>query len=1171
MYSLFRSVVVAGLLCPVWFAAGDNVTPLPFHDLAEYTGEVPAPWAPTLAGGALRTLAIAPYSALEDIARLRAHLPLDLETVAVWDHEHLGFDPRFPEPYYPDAAYEVVEKRLARLLDKKKIDVIIIGQCRLAMFPPAIQQQIIEQVNSGTGLVVIRAGDAVGDEDPLSTWLRDTPDTPEPAHLTQGVGPLGIDQQKETELVRTRTAGEGRIVSLDVQNAPSTNHCLVPIPDNPYALVSEHESNAFSLVCKAIQWAAHRESPDRISHLVDVAPKGPDDDEIPPGYPPEFIASIRKNAFNNPVRPFVLHLEEPSTTDYNVAYQIRHTGAGLPAIRITSNTVLPKGATYYPLDIIASPGNYTVDIWLESRKGVATWHTETITVNGWPRLSKISITHDDKPAVWLHPNDHLDIALDVEPIAFFKSGQEATVFARAIDSFDRQVASASRTVGPDGGPLGLRLELADLIAPLIQVEIFAVPSTLVSESALIGQAARQIYFFPVRLPDPPLEPRLIISSQGPFDYGALRQLDSLRKIFGADALHAPLGTASLLVAGESGLGRIAQIGTLDNGHVGPGMTRIPCLSDPAYQAREAERVKAGILEAWAGGAPFYSLGAGCALTSTDADVCQGPHCLARFRDYLQRDYASLEALNLAWGAQFTRWEDVVPQTMDQCLQTDRWAPWLDFRMAMNDVFTTTQQQARETVRSVDGAGRTGFQALDMPSGPLSGYNWRDLSIVNDFIAAPPEATILRRLQSYHRGHPYTGILLGRDRLLPDPAQAAWIPWDAIVRQIPAIWLDAPVGVGPRGMVSPLGEPKPGLAALGDSLRTIQDGIGTLLLNARPHATGIAIADSPPSRYLDFADPEPGRTADEAEAWLENALNQMGFSITVRTLTDDLQGINTIILSRTRALANEEVAALKAFHNQNGLILADGQPGILDIHGAPRPNNPLPFLHPLDPEHPEDEFSLWTNRPVWVSAIEGAPENKAILAQLLVRAGNEPALPIRLPDKQVGAVERFQYQFGAATIIACLPNPNVETTTRRARLDLPDKHFGVDLLHPMEVRPRGRIQWTVEPGTPALFSILPYEVKEIKALVPESVVAGQRLPIDVLLNTGDSVPGTHLLLIRLERPDGSDIPHYRRCLPLDDGALNTYLPLAENERPGYYTLVLREVLTRQEIALRVEIL
>src|SRR5690606_3249345 len=102
---------------------------------------------------------------------LKAHLELDLEVVATWDRAHLGFDPLYPEPSYPDASYEAVEARLSRALERKKLDLIIIGQCAPSAFPDAIQRAIMARVEAGTGLVY-SSSDPSG-AGALASWLRD--------------------------------------------------------------------------------------------------------------------------------------------------------------------------------------------------------------------------------------------------------------------------------------------------------------------------------------------------------------------------------------------------------------------------------------------------------------------------------------------------------------------------------------------------------------------------------------------------------------------------------------------------------------------------------------------------------------------------------------------------------------------------------------------------------------------------------------------------------------------------------------------------------------------------------------------------------------------------------------------------------------------------------------
>lgn len=1178
-YRHMRNILILALsacLGLLSFAAqsDEDVTPLPFHDLPAAPATQIAPWAVPLAGGPLHVLAIVPYSTLGDLDSLRASMEIDLEVVTLWDRSHLGFDPQFPEPWFPDATYEKVEQRLLRLLDKGHFDIILIGHCELDAFPETVQQQIVDHASNGSGLLVTGLG--LGGNGPLANWLRARPTVDAPALLVKGLGPMGITRADQEAIVQCYADGENRAAYLTFENAPSPNHALIPVPENPFEMLEEYEADAFSLLCKALLWAAHREPTVSITSLIDVSPKGPDDEEIPPGYPPEFIEAVRKNAFNQPVRPFILNLDAPAEDAYEVIYQIRLPGASLPAIRINPDTVLPKGATYYPLDVIAAPGNYLVDVWLKNRKGVVTWYTELINVPGWPQLKTIEVKQDGQKAVWLKPNDHLDVSAEVEPIALFTSGQEATVFVRATDSYGRQVASASQVVGAAGGPVNFRLDLADLFAPLIKVEVYAVPSALVSEASLVNQAAREFFYFPVRLPDPAREPVVVLSTGGPFDYGSLRQINRLRDLIGARILHAPLNADSLLASSKSGLNRIAQLGSLDGGEVGPGPVRVPCLSDPEIQQREAASIASGVLQAWAGGAPYYSLGAGCALTSTEDEVCQSRYCLDQFRDYLKAHYSSLDTLNTAWRESFKDWNEVVPSPLDQCQQNAIWAPWLDFRRSMDRVFANAHRRGREAIHTADPSGRLGFQARYAGITPMTGYDWKLLAAQDDYLAVPPEPGAIRRLQSFHGPRPCGGIVLGQESVRGEPARVQWTAWNALFHQLPAIWLEEPFGVGPDSLISPLGELRPGLAALASALSPIQQGIGTLLLNAAPHPTGIAFVDSTATRYLDYASAGLKRNATESENGLANSINRNGFSAGVVSLesvdpSTALAGVNTLLLCRTRALSDEEVALLKTFHDNNGLIIADGRPGEFDGHGTPRAMAALPYLHPLDPEKREDEEGLWTNRPVWVSQMEQKANGEdAILAHLLARAGNVPLLPVDLPEKQQGSLNRYQYTFGAATLAAFLAEPGVPSGARRASFKIPEDHFAVDLLHPTETTPRGRVQWTISPGEPALFSILPYRVKRVLVEAPDIAVAGHRATVRVVLDTEGAAAGTHLILLQLEGPDRKERVHYRQCIPMEGGSVETFIPLAQNEVPGHYVLNVCDLLSQQRVAYALDI-
>jgi hypothetical protein len=342
-------------------------------------------------------------------------------------------------------------------------------------------------------------------------------------------------------------------------------------------------------------------------------------------------------------------------------------------------------------------------------------------------------------------------------------------------------------------------------------------------------------------------------------------------------------------------------------------------------------------------------------------------------------------------------------------------------------------------------------------------------------------------------------------------------------------------------------------------------------------------DSPATRYLDYANPGVKRSAVASEDWLASTLNRNGFSAGVLSLesteiNNALQGVNTLLLPRNRALSEEEIAALKTFHENNGLIIADGQPGELDGHGTPRAAVALPYLHPIESDQRDGDAALWTNRPVWVSQLsdsEGKKENvpqgeEAVLAHLLTRAGNTPLLPIQVPEKQQGTLTRYQFTFGAATLAAFLAEPDASAAARRASMKIPEDHYAVDLLHPLETTPRGRVQWTVTKGEPALFSILPYRVKQVLVEAPEIAIAGQRATVRVVLDTDGAAPGTHLILVQLEGPDRTELVHYRQCVPMEGGSAETFIPLSETEKPGHYVLHIRDLLSQQHVAYAMDI-
>ena len=84
----------------------------------------------------------------------------------------------------------------------------------------------------------------------------------------------------------------------------------------------------------------------------------------------------------------------------------------------------------------------------------------------------------------------------------------------------------------------------------------------------------------------------------------------------------------------------------------------------------------------------------------DAQFCYCPHTLARFRQWLNRRYGSLEALNAAWYRGFTRWDQVEPPRFGTILSYSDFIDWKDF---ISDKLADDLRERAEAVKKVDTA------------------------------------------------------------------------------------------------------------------------------------------------------------------------------------------------------------------------------------------------------------------------------------------------------------------------------------------------------------------------------------------------------------------------------------------------------------------------------------
>ena len=920
--------------------------------LNEVTLDVVTPhvaWGKPLDGGPIRALFIAPRFTLRDVVELAQRLELEFDTVPLWDAHHLGCDPAIPEQHVPGASPEETAGRLRDAL-KKERDLIVLGNFEIAILADDVLSAVVDHVESGGGLLLAQTCDEVPPV--FGAFLGGIEDVPEAGaihasdssrYLTEGIAePMTPEWGDGLDFVHAGTFGAGRVVRLDYPGPRPRLHFLLPALTQPFYARQGYLDTYFSLVAKAARWAAGREPEVWVQRIELAEPTGPEDEQIPPDLPEAYVQAMRDAVVRQPYRPFVVHLNAPADRDLRVQAQVREPERGLRML-YPYETVLPAGQTSYSMRLAMGTGRYTVDVWLLDRNKVVDWYSQVIDAQGWPEFSGLRF---DKSS--LLANDALDVSLTVRPLLLH--ARACMVYARAIDTLGRVVSEAYEMVPPEAGPVGFTLGFADLIAPMVKVEVFVVDRTRLPFTHWdVQYAAYGAAWFPVRTRAGNESFRFIVNDLPGTEYNTRAALKLLAR-HGVDTVHGPATAAARFLIGEAGLQPIPELTRYDCERAVDGVIRAPCLTDPAFLAEETAKVQAGAALFSAGGSGIYSLGDGNCLISSDENVCQAPSSLEGFREALEDDYGTIEALNAAWGSDFRDWAQVRPFSQEQAAVSGHFAGWIDFRHYMDRVFAGIHLHGRSIVRAVDRRARVGFRARD-GSGPYLGYDWSQLASQLEFLVLPNDQLTIEKARSFRRPTGCIGVTVS-ELIRDDPTLVRWLPWHLVFHQMSAAWWDVPVGdalrPAPHGALLPDGRSTPTFEQFAEAIAEVRaSGLDALLLEAEREHAGIAIYASRASYYVNLLEPSFGCDSLAAETGFSRLLEDLGYQYDFVSLEQVKRGglkrYRLLIMPMARALSDEEVDAVRRFHADGGHLLADVAPGQYDDHGVARSRPPLDEL------------------------------------------------------------------------------------------------------------------------------------------------------------------------------------------------------------------------------------
>lgn len=378
--------------------------------------------------------------------------------------------------------------------------------------------------------------------------------------------------------------------------------------------------------------------------------------------------------------------------------------------------------------------------------------------------------------------------------------------------------------------------------------------------------------------------------------------------------------------------------------------RQPSLSEMEWRDRIARRLAEHVQTHRAHRPLFYNLAdePGIADLAAFWDFDLSPPSLAGFRDWLRREYASLDALNRQWGTGYAAWADVMPMLTGAALRqrVDNFSQWSDFKAWMDVAFADAVRAGTEAVHAADPAALAAIEGTQVPG--WGGYDYTLLASAVDVMESYNGGNSIEIARSIN---PALLILTTAFGQGPTHHRSAWRHLLLGSRGL-VVWDDAKSVVADDGSLGPGGRDWAPLVA------ELRGGLAAQVMAAAAPEDKVAILVSPPSFRVNWllerrADGVPWYKRDSETEWVSPTADRRALGQAVAQLTalgvrprfvapamlaqGALAGAGTrvLVLPRSIALSDQESDAIRRFVEAGGIVLADGPAGLFDGHGRRR--------------------------------------------------------------------------------------------------------------------------------------------------------------------------------------------------------------------------------------------
>jgi hypothetical protein len=580
-------------------------------------------------------------------------------------------------------------------------------------------------------------------------------------------------------------------------------------------------------------------------------------------------------------------------------------------------------------------------------------------------------------------------------------------------------------------------------------------------------------------------------------------------------------------------------GWAKSGRPASAFVRDYCLDDPQWRTWGRKQMEDLVRKNMANAPLLYDIRdeLSTTISANPFDYDFSPVALAAFRQWLQKQYASVERLNAQWETQFARWEDVTPFSTDQIKnrmsgggalprgnpdwqalaatkfnsdaaikERTRWnfAPWADFRTFMDISLAAALDDFRQAAHRLDPNTPVGIEGTQMPHA-FGGYDLWRLSQVLDWVEPYDICNAREIFGSFMPGKPFL-TTVGE----PDARAARRRLWHLLLEGDKGciIWWSEDCIDWTKDDYPLTSRAK----ALGEVMREMTGPAARLVMQAKREFDPVYILYSQPSiqvawlmestvdgstwqrRFSSF-EASANRHARVRDGWLK-AFQDRGFSPQFVSATQlatwqPPRGA-ALALPQSLALSDAEVAAIKKLQAGGTIILTNGSPGIFDEHGSLRTAAPFPT-----PGVNHEQACLLGGASPFSGKVEDHPKQRmqpgAPFGQWLAGLRLPAAPPIPLPPEKACRIYRYSISGGRLLALERAVSYHMSEDLKQAggnealeqpaevSLTLPAGQHAYDLRTAAYLG-SGKVTVRVDPWIPSLVVLLPQQGADVRRLV-----------------------------------------------------------------------------------------